>query len=111
MLQQGSGTMIFTGATASVKAGAEFAAFGASKFALRGFAQSLARELGPRGIHVAHVVIDGIIWSPRTRSIHGVAEQECLQPDAIARIYIHLIEQERSAWTQELDIRPNTESF
>jgi len=110
MLDSG-GTIIFTGATAAVKAGGGYVAFGASKFALRGLAQSLARELGPRGIHIAHVVIDGIIWTPRTQSWVGVAEPQCLQPDAIAETYLGLINQDRSAWTFELDLRPDVESF
>ena len=107
----GGGSIIFTGATAAAKAAANFAAFGSSKFALRGLAQSMARELGPRGIHVAHVVIDGIIWAPRTREMHGLSEAECLRPEAIADTFLHLIRQDRSAWTHELDIRPDRESF
>lgn len=107
----GGGTIIFTGATAAVKASGGFAAFGASKFALRGLAQSLARELGPRGIHIAHVVIDGIIWTPRTQAWPGVAEPQCLRPDTIAETYLSLIAQDRSAWTFELDLRPDVESF
>jgi NAD(P)-dependent dehydrogenase (short-subunit alcohol dehydrogenase family) len=111
MLERGAGCILFTGATAAVKAGGRFAAFASAKFALRGLAQSLARELGPQGIHVAHVIIDGIIWTPRTRSMHGVSEEQCLRPDAIAATYLHLIRQHRSAWTQELDIRPDVEVF
>ena len=110
MLDAG-GAIIFTGATAAVKAAAGFAAFGSSKFALRGLAQSMARELGPRGIHVAHVVIDGIIWTPRTGELHGLSESKCLKPEAIADTYLHLIRQDRSAWAHELDLRPDSESF
>ncbi len=110
MLANG-GTIIFTGATAAVKAAANFAAFGSSKFALRGLAQSMARELGPLGVHVAHVIIDGIIWTPRTRETYGLDEAQCLKPEAIADTYLHLIRQDRAAWTQELDIRPDVESF
>ena len=105
------GTIIFTGATAAVKAAANFAAFGSSKFALRGLAQSMARELGPQGVHVAHVVIDGIIWTPRTGELHGLSESQCLKPEAIADTYLHLIHQDRSTWTHELDVRPDGESF
>jgi NAD(P)-dependent dehydrogenase (short-subunit alcohol dehydrogenase family) len=104
------GTIIFTGATAAVRPGAQFSAFGAAKSALRGLAQSMARELGPLGIHVVHVVVDGVIWTPRTSQIiSGLREADCLQPDAIARTYLHLTEQDRSAWTQELDLRPDRE--
>lgn len=108
---EGGGTLIFTGATAAIKAGAGFAAFASAKFALRGLAQSLARELGPRGIHVAHVIIDGIIWTAPTSHWPGVTEQQCLSPDAIAESYCHLIRQDRSAWTFELDLRPDVETF
>lgn len=111
MLAAGGGSILFVGATASVKAGGQFAAFGSSKFALRGLAQSLARELGPQGIHVAHLVIDGLIWTPRTRDMPGVEEHKCLRPEAIADTSLHLIQQERSAWTHELDLRPDLESF
>jgi len=111
MLQARQGTLLFIGATASVKAGAAFSAFGAAKFALRGLAQSLARELGPEGIHVAHLVIDGVIWSERARTAFGMKPEQCLDPAALARTCLHLIEQDRSAWTLELDIRPHVESF
>lgn len=110
MLADG-GTLVFTGATAGIKAGARFSAFGASKFALRGLAQGLARELGPQGIHVAHVVIDGIINTRRSRDRTGTAVERCLDPDAIAESYLHLIQQDRSAWTFELDLRPDVEPF
>ena len=111
MLDGSGGTLIFTGATASVKPAGGFAAFGSSKAALRGLAQSLARELGPRGIHVAHVIIDGIIWTLRTRDWPGVEQDRCLSPDAVADTYLHLIRQDRSAWTFELDLRPDVETF
>lgn len=101
MVPRGKGTILFTGATASLRGGARFAAFAAAKFALRAVAQSMARELGPRGIHVAHVVIDGII---------GDAEGQ-LAPDAIAESYQHLVDQPPSAWTLELDLRPSGEKF
>ena len=91
--------------------GTGFAAFGASKFALRGLAQSLARELGPKGIHVAHVVIDGIVWTPRTQAWPGVSEDKCLHPEHIAQAYLHLMQQNRSAWTFELDLRPDVETY
>ncbi len=111
MLAGYGGNILLTGATASIKAAGNFAAFGSSKFALRGLAQSMARELGPKGIHVAHVVIDGLIWTPRTREMPNVTKSKCLLPEAVAETYLHLIGQERSAWTHELDIRPDMESF
>ena len=111
MLERKQGTLLFIGATASVKAGANFSAFGVAKFALRGLAQSLARELGPRGIHVAHLIIDGVIWSERARDEFGLMPNQCLKPEAIARTCVHLIEQDPSAWTHELDIRPDVETF
>jgi NADP-dependent 3-hydroxy acid dehydrogenase YdfG len=111
MLNVNRGVLLFVGATASVKAAANFSAFGSAKFALRGLAQSLARELGPKGIHVAHLVIDGVIWGERARDGFGMKQGQCLDPDALARTCVHLIGQDRSAWTQELDIRPDVESF
>lgn len=111
MLEAGSGTLLFVGATASIKAAAHFAAFGAAKFALRGLAQSLARELGPQGIHVAHLLIDGVMWSDRARDLRGMTEDQCLDPKAVAQACLSLIEQDRSAWTHELDIRPDRERF
>jgi NAD(P)-dependent dehydrogenase (short-subunit alcohol dehydrogenase family) len=111
MLREKRGVLLFVGATASVKAGANFSAFGSAKFALRGLAQSLARELGPQGIHVAHLVIDGVIWGERARDKFGMKMGQCLDPDALARTCVHLIGQDRSAWTQELDIRPDVESY
>jgi NAD(P)-dependent dehydrogenase (short-subunit alcohol dehydrogenase family) len=101
MLERGSGSLFFTGASASVKGYAESAPFAMGKFALRGLAQSLARELGPKGIHVAHFVIDGGI---------GKAEGK-LDPDAIARTYLDVHLQHRSAWSFEVDLRPSAEKF
>ncbi|MHB8455024.1 MAG: SDR family NAD(P)-dependent oxidoreductase [Acidiferrobacterales bacterium] len=109
MLKRRRGTLIFTGATAALRGGARFSAFASAKFALRGLVQSLAREFGPQGIHVAHVVIDGIIWSDRAPA--GVDERNCLKPDAIAETYLQLVRQKPSAWTQELDLRPDIEKF
>ncbi len=111
MLGAGEGALLFIGATASVKAGAQFAAFASAKFALRGLAQSLARELGPQGIHVAHLVIDGVIWSERARDQFRMNRDQCLAPQAVAASCLHLLQQERSAWTHELDIRPDREGF
>jgi NAD(P)-dependent dehydrogenase (short-subunit alcohol dehydrogenase family) len=101
---RGRGTILFTGATASMRGGAQFAAFAAAKHGLRALAQSMARELGPIGIHVAHVVIDGRIeaWSENDLA---------LAPDAIAETYYRIHTQSRSAWTFEADLRPWAEKF
>jgi len=101
MLPRGRGSLFFTGASASVKGYAESAPFAMGKFALRGLAQSLARELGPKGLHIAHFVIDGGI---------GRAEGK-LDPDAIARTYLDVHRQDRSAWSFEVDLRPWAEKF
>jgi NAD(P)-dependent dehydrogenase (short-subunit alcohol dehydrogenase family) len=111
MLPRGRGTILFTGATASVRGAAGFSAFAGAKHALRALAQSMARELGPQGIHVAHVIIDGAI---DTAYIAGnfpdryalKAQDGILSPDAIAENYWNLHQQHRSAWTHELDLRP-----
>lgn len=104
------GTIIFTGATSSVR-GASIA-FSSAKFASRGLAQAMARELWPQGIHVAHVIIDGIIGDAEDQSSAEDADHEPeMHPDAIADVYWQLIRQERSAWTLELDLRPNREKF
>ena len=112
MLDAGKGTIIITGATASLRGGAAFVNLASPKFALRAVAQSLARELGPKNIHVAHVIIDGQILSERYA--HLAAERgpdSLLDPAAIAETYWHLHSQHRSAWTQELDLRPWAETF
>lgn len=110
MLVRSSGTILFTGASASVKGYANSAPFAMGKFALRGLAQSMARELAPRGIHVAHVVIDGGIRSA-VRSVPEDAPDSLLDPDAIAQTYMHLIDQPRSSWTWEIEVRPWVEKF
>ena len=111
MLSKKSGTILVSGATASIRAGSEFAAFSSAKFALRGLAQSLAREYGPHGIHVAHIILDGLIWGPQAEHKFGKEKNICMNPDAIADSYFHLIQQHHSSWTQELDLRPNIERF
>jgi len=111
MIARGSGTVLLTGATASVRGGAKFAAFASAKFALRGFAQALAREYGPAGIHVAHVLLDGLIDEPQTDSRFGAADTGRMNPDAIASAYLDLVRQHPSAWTHELDLRPFSERF
>src|SRR5215469_3720023 len=110
MLPLGRGAIIFTGASASVKGYAQSAPFAMGKFALRGLAQSMARELQPQGIHVAHVVIDGGIRSER-RSDPPDKPDSFLDPDAIAQSYLHLLQQQRSAWAWEIELRPWLEKF
>jgi len=102
--------VLFTGATAGVKAGAHSVAFGPAKFALRGLAQSMARDLGPKGVHVAHINVDGVIDIPGS-NFPGLKQEDMLKPDAIAETYWHLAHQDRSAWTMELEVRPFKEKF
>jgi len=116
MTPRGRGTMLFTGATASVRGGAGFSAFAGAKHALRALAQSLARELGPKGIHVAHPIIDGAIdtaWIAENfpERYATKAEDGILNPDHIADAYWMLHSQPRDAWTHELDLRPWMEEF
>jgi NAD(P)-dependent dehydrogenase (short-subunit alcohol dehydrogenase family) len=110
MLPQGRGALLFTGASASVKGYAQSAPFAMGKFALRGLAQSLARELSPQGIHVAHVVIDGGIRSGR-RPNPPDRPDSTLDPDAIAQTYLDLLRQDRSVWAWEIELRPWVEKF
>src|SRR5882724_108361 len=105
MSSRGSGTIIFSGATGSIRGGAGFAAFASPKFALRGLAQSMARELGPKNVHVAHVILDGMIAQENASS------EDLFQPAAIAETYHQLHRQTRGAWTHELDLRPSREKF
>ena len=111
MLPRGAGTILFTGATASVKGFPLSASFAMGKFALRGLAQSMARELAPKGIHVGHVVIDGGIASSYAKTEAERAGDRYLDPDAIAQTFLHLHRQHRSAWTWEAEVRPWTETF
>lgn len=110
MLGQGQGTILLTGASASVKGFAQSAAFAMGKFALRGLAQSMARELAPKGIHVAHFIIDGGI-AREGRAPPSDAPDALLDPDAIAQTYLQIIRQPRSAWTWEIELRPWVEKF
>jgi len=110
MLARGSGTLLFTGASASVKGYPLSASFAMGKFALRGLAQSVARELQPHGIHVAHVVIDGGIRST-ARPVPADAPDSLLDPEAIALTYLQLVLQPRSAWSTEVELRPWSEKF
>jgi NAD(P)-dependent dehydrogenase (short-subunit alcohol dehydrogenase family) len=116
MTPRGRGTILFTGATASVRGGSGYSGFAGAKHALRALAQSMARELGPKGIHVAHVIVDGMIDGNFARENFSDVEErlereEILHPDEIARNYIWLWKQGRSAWTHEMDLRPWTESW
>jgi len=108
MVKRGSGTILFTGATASLRGGANFANLASPKFALRAVAQSMARELGSRGIHVAHIVIDGQIGD---EDAAGKPPDNRLRTEAIAQAYLDLHRQQRSAWSQEIDLRPWVERF
>lgn len=116
MVPNGRGTILFTGATASIRGGADFVTFAAAKAGLRSVAQSMARSLGPKGVHVAHIVIDGVIDMP---AIHerfpdlaaSASEDGLLSCDAIAETYYAVHAQHRSAWTFEVDIRPWSEAF
>jgi NAD(P)-dependent dehydrogenase (short-subunit alcohol dehydrogenase family) len=110
MLPHKHGAILFTGASASVKGYAQSAPFAMGKFALRGLAQSMARELSPQGIHVAHVVIDGGIRSA-SRADPPDKPDSMLDPDAIAQTYLHLLQQQRSAWAWEIELRPWVERF
>ncbi|KAF7546266.1 hypothetical protein G7Z17_g8559 [Cylindrodendrum hubeiense] len=104
-------SLIVTGATASIKASAKFASFAAGKFALRALSQSLAREFGPQGVHIAHAIIDGLIDTPATKGMNNNVKDGKIKPEAIAESYWHLHSQPRSCFTQELDLRPYSESF
>ena len=116
MVEHGRGTILFTGATSATRGGAEFAAFAAAKAGLRSIAQSMARSLGPRGIHVCHVVVDGVIDMPAIHErfpdlVANLPEGGMLDTDAIAETYYALHCQDRSAWTLEIDVRPWCERF
>lgn len=112
MVDSGRGTVILTGATAALRGSARFSALATGKFALRALAQSMAREFGPQGIHVAHTIIDGQIQTPRLReSSPGRDEATTLSPDSIADTYWQLHVQNPRTWTLELDLRPSGESF
>lgn len=111
MVPRGKGTILFTGATASLRGGPGFAAFAGAKFALRALAQAMSRELAPKGVHVAHVVVDGRIDSEAVRARFQVEEAELMPPDAIAETFFAVHAQERDAWTFEIDLRPWGENW
>ena len=110
MLARGGGSILFTGASASVKGYAQSASFAMGKFALRGLAQSMARELAPRNIHVAHFVIDGAVRSAERREAPDQPDS-MLDPDAIAQTYLQIVRQPRSVWAWEVELRPWVERF
>jgi hypothetical protein len=116
MLARGRGSIFFTGATASVRGGSGYSAFASAKFGLRAVAQSMARELGPRNIHVAHLVIDSGVdteWVRQRMAARGdaAAERVLMDPASIAETYWQLHRQSRDAWTHELDLRPDREPW
>jgi NAD(P)-dependent dehydrogenase (short-subunit alcohol dehydrogenase family) len=112
MVEAGRGTVLLTGATASMRGSARFSALAVGKFGLRALAQSMAREFGPQGIHVSHVIVDGQINTPRIQEMSPDREDHTmLSPEAIAETYWQLHSQDRTAWTLELDLRPAVESF
>ena len=111
MVQAGGGVFLVSGATASLRGGAKFSAFASAKFALRGLTQSLAREYQPLGVHVAHVILDGIIDTPRERDLDRLDPEKMMKPSDIAEAYWALAHQPKSTWTHEIDLRPATEAF
>src|SRR5438045_9000878 len=112
MLERGAGAMLFTGATSSVRGRDGAVAFSSAKFAVRGLAQSLAVELWPKSIHVTHIIIDGVIDKPEVRNRYRPSTNEPLmKPQAIAKATWKLIQQDRGAWSLEIDLRPNKEAF
>jgi NAD(P)-dependent dehydrogenase (short-subunit alcohol dehydrogenase family) len=112
MVEAGGGTVLLTGASAALRGKANFSALAVGKFGLRALAQSMAREFGPQGVHVSHVIVDGQINTPRMREMSPDREDHTLlSPAAIAETYWQLHSQDRTAWTLELDLRPAVESF
>lgn len=111
MAAAGGGTLIFSGATASLRGGARFSAFSSAKAGLRALSQSLAREYGSAGIHVAHVILDGILDTEASRARHGADLKTPMQPEHVVDSYLALARQPRTAWTLEMDLRPMGELF
>ena len=111
MLAMGRGNLLFTGATASLRGSARFSAMAAGKFALRGMVQSLAREFQPQGIHVAHVVLDGMLRGSAAASRYATSVTPTMTPDGVASNFLWLAQQAPFAWTQELDLRTAWEKF
>ena len=111
MTKQGKGTILVTGATGSLRGGSHFSAFASAKFGLRGLTQSVAREYQKQGIHIAHVILDGILDTPNSRKLHSLKPSDMMFTDEVAEAYLQLIQQKPSAWTHELDLRPTNETF
>jgi len=116
MAPRGRGTILFTGATASTRGGSGFTAFSGAKFALKAVAQAMARELGPKGVHVAHIILDGVVSTPSTRewledADRKAAESTVLDVEAVTQAYRNIVRQPRSAWTFETDLRPWSEDW
>ena len=111
MVSQGKGTIIVSGATASLRAGENFSAFASAKFALRGLVQSVAREYQKQGIHIAHVILDGILDTENSRNLHNLDPAYMMSTHEVAEAYLQLIQQKPSTWTHELDLRPTSEIF
>ena len=111
MAKAGGGSFIVSGATASLRGGKHFSAFASAKAGLRALTQSLAKEYGAQGIHVAHIILDGILNTQRSRSLHGLPEEKMMQLDDVANAYLTLANQAPSTWTFEADLRPMGEDF
>ena len=111
MVRGGGGAFLVTGATASLRGGARFSAFASAKFALRGLTQSLAREYQASGIHVAHFILDGIIDTDASRELHSLDPSRMMKTEDIAENYWHIAHQSSSAWSHEIDLRPQSENF
>ena len=111
MLSQQSGTILFAGATAAIRGGRNFSAFSSAKFALRGLAQSLAREFQYQGLHVAHVILDGLMRGTSSVERFGGTEETAIDPLAAAESFLAIVRQSKSAWTHEIDLRPFSERF
>jgi len=111
MVSSGGGTFIVSGATASLRGGARFSAFASAKAALRTLTQSLAKEYGPKGVHVAHVILDGILDTGASRELHDMDPDRMMKLEDVAQTYLALAAQPRSAWTFEMDLRPQGEAF
>lgn len=111
MVRAGGGAFLVSGATASLRGGARFSAFASAKFALRGLTQSPAREFQPVGVHISHVILDGIIDTARSRALHSLDPSKMMRPEDIAEAYWQLAHQPKSTWTHELDLRPGSEGF
>ncbi len=111
MVDAGGGSFIVSGATASLRGGKNFAAFASAKAGLRTLTQSLVREYGAKGVHVAHVILDGILDTAASRDLHGLDPSRMMQPEDVAGVYLSLAQQPKSTWTHELDLRPMGEAF